>query len=357
MSATAPTRIWGIPADRRIVGGGASLAILASIVMLMAWLLQAPALLRGWLLAFVITGSVPVGSMVWLMIHQLTGGRWGTATAPVFRPAAAVLPLMLIAFFPVAAGTWHIYPWARHAALVTHDVAVWYLNPPLFAARGLIAITGWSVLGMLFAFGAGGALMAGLGLAFFGLSVSFVAVDWLLSLEPHYVATAFAPMIAIQYLLLALAVAALALAPKLDSKVRSDLGGLLIAAVLGVVYLEFMTFVIAWYGDLPDKASWYLKRAEAGWLTVLIAAFLLGAAVPFALLIVTRIRQSSVGLSAASALIILGSILHLTWLAVPAFDDPAPVLLSASAILAAICVIARLMAPTMFHRLEACHGS
>ena len=40
-----------------------------------------------------------------------------------------------------------------------------------------------------------------------------------------------------------------------------DLGGLLIATLLGVVYLEFMTFVVAWYGDLPDKAAWFLKRA------------------------------------------------------------------------------------------------
>ncbi len=42
------------------------------------------------------------------------------------------------------------------------------------------------------------------------------------------------------------------------------MAALLIATLLGVVYLEFMTFVVAWYGDLPDKAAWFLKRAEFG---------------------------------------------------------------------------------------------
>ena len=50
-------------------------------------------LLRGWLVAFAICGSIPIGSMTWLLIHRLTGGEWGIAAAPVLRPAAAMSPL------------------------------------------------------------------------------------------------------------------------------------------------------------------------------------------------------------------------------------------------------------------------
>src|SRR5207302_6331478 len=138
------------------------------------------------------------------------------------------------------------------------DVAHWYLNEPSFLARSLIALGGWSFLGVMFAGGCRSRLLAGLGLAFFGLSISLVAVDWYLSLEPHYAATAFAAMIAVQQLLAALAVVALIGPPAIDGKVAGDLGGLLIATLLGVVYLELMTFVVAWYGNLPDKAAWFL---------------------------------------------------------------------------------------------------
>ena len=147
-------------------------------------------------------------------------------------------------------------PWAGDSAAIPPDVARWYLNGPSFLIRGaartrrLVHARHSSLPPAL-----GSRLLAGLGLAFFGLSISLVAVDWYLSLEPHYVATAFAAMIAIQHLLAALAFTALIAAPQLDGKVAGDIGALMIATLLGVVYLEFMTFVVAWYGDLPDEGG------------------------------------------------------------------------------------------------------
>ena len=141
----------------------------------------------------------------------------------------------------------------------------WYLNGPSFLIRSLIAlgrlVVAWQSCSPP-AWAA--ACWPALGLAFFGLTISLVAVDWYLSLEPHYVATAFAAMIAIQQLLAALAVTAVIGTPAIDGKVAGDLGALLIATLLGVVYLEFMTFVVAWYGDLPEKAAWFLKRSGFG---------------------------------------------------------------------------------------------
>src|SRR6202000_1810621 len=221
-----------------------------------------------WLVAFAIAGSIPVGSMIWLLIHRLTGGEWGIAAAPVLGPAAGVTPFLIVGFLPILLGLRLIYPWAADPHAVPVDVAGWYLNGGSFSLRGLIALAGWSVLAVAFAAGLGSRLLAGLGLAFFGLSISLVAVDWYLSLEPHYVATAFAATITIQQLLGALAVAALISPSAVDGETAGDIGGLLIATLLGVVYLEFMTFVVAWYGDLPDKAEWFLKRAGTGWLAI-----------------------------------------------------------------------------------------
>ena len=124
----------------------------------------------------------------------------------------------------------------------------------------MITLAGWSVLARDVCRRLGEPAAGRTGLAFFGLTISLVAVDWYLSLEPHYVASAFAAMIAIQQLLAALALLALIGPPLIEGKLAGDLGGLLIATLLGVVYLELMTFVVAWYGDLPEKADWFLKR-------------------------------------------------------------------------------------------------
>jgi hypothetical protein len=127
-------------------------------------------------------------------------------------------------------------------------------------------------------------------------------------------------MIAIQQLLAALAVTALLGAPTIEGKVAGDLGAFLIATLLGVVYLELMTFVVAWYGDLPEKAAWFLKRAGFGWISILVIALSFGAVLPFGMLLVKAIRRSRRGLRAAGGLILFGTILHFAWLLVPAFD-------------------------------------
>ncbi|MGY3487112.1 hypothetical protein ACVW1C_004995 [Bradyrhizobium sp. USDA 4011] len=353
MTAAANTLVKRALADRPLAVGIAVLLAATGLLAVLGWFKPFEPLLRGWLVAFAIAGSVPVGSLIWLMIHRLTGGEWGVAVAPVLRSAAAITPFLIAGFLPILIGLRLIYPWAADPTAVPVDVAGWYLNAISFSLRGLIALAGWSVLAVAFTAGLGSRLLAGLGLALFGLSISLVAVDWYLSLEPHYVATAFAAMIAIQQLLMALAVTALIGPPTIQGKVAGDLGALLIATLLGVVYLEFMTFVVGWYGDLPDKAAWFLKRSNHGWISVLITALAVGALLPFAMLLVQRIRQSRQGLRIAAAMILFGTVLHFVWLLVPAFDDPLSVMAAACAGIAVLLLASYLTFPALVRLLEA----
>ena len=325
--------------NRQLATGVALLVATEGLLAVLSMFAPIETLLRGWLVAFAAWSLVPTGSMVLLLIHHLTGGEWGYAAAPVLRPAAAMTPLVAIAFVPVLVALPEIYPWAADPSAIPADVARWYLNGPSFLIRAVITLAGWSLLGILFAAGFGNRLLAGLGLAFFGLTISLVAVDWYLSLEPHYVATAFAATIAIQQLLAALAVTAVIGTPAIDGKVAGDLGAFMIATLLGVVYLELMTFVVAWYGDLPEKAVWFLERSGLGWLSVLIAGIVAGAVLPFAMLLVKSVRRSRRGLKIAGGLILFGTILHVAWLLLPAFDNQAGAMASACVGIAVLVLI------------------
>jgi hypothetical protein len=328
----------------------AALVLLAALLVLLAGRLEPfPSMLRGWLLAFAIWSCAPIGSMVLLLIHSLTGGRWGHAAGPVLRPLAAMMPLAAIAFIPVLASLPHIYPWAADPGQIQPDVARWYLSYPAFIVRAFIALVGWSVLGVTFAAGAGGRLLAALGLAFFGLMISLVAVDWYLSIDPHYVATAFASMIAIQQLLVALAVTAVIGLPEVDGPAVGDIAGLLIATLLGVVYLEYMTFVVAWYGDLPEKAAWFLARSHLAWRVTLMTALAVGAVLPFGMLLLPAVRSSRIGLRIVGVLLLAGTAMHLAWVIVPAWPAQGSV---AAAGLAAFIVLTG--ASALFARGEAC---
>ena len=308
--------------------------IAVALAVALLWLVgPVQALARGWLLAFAVWSGVPIGSLVLLMIHTLVGGRWGRELSPVLRPFALLIPIVLIAFVPIAAALPAVYPWLA-ASRVTPSVSAWYLNTPAFFVRAAIALSGWSILGIVFGIGRGTALVAALGLAFHGLAISVVAVDWYLSLTPAYVSTAFAAMIAIQQILSALVAAALICPRTAGRNTRGDLGGLLIAATLGTVYMELMIFIVAWYGDLPDQARWYLDRVEGAWLWLLIAAVLVGAVLPFGLLLVRANRRSRSGLRLVGALLAIGVTLHFAWLIVPSFESQiAPALAACGAAL------------------------
>ena len=151
MSHTAANLATRTTGSRPLTIGIALLLVTAGLLAVLGWFLPIQPLLRGWLLAFAIFSSIPIGSMLWLLIHRLTGGEWGLAAAPVLRPAAAMTPLLVLAFVPVLAGLHQIYPWAADPAAISADVAHWYLNEPSFLIRSLIALAGWSFLAVMFA--------------------------------------------------------------------------------------------------------------------------------------------------------------------------------------------------------------
>ena len=308
--------------------GFALVTLIAALVLAAGRLGAHPSLLRGWMVASAIWSCAPIGSMTLLLIHRLTGGRWGFLAAPVLRLLAAMMPLVAIAFVPVLAGLTEIYPWAATPSHIKPDVTFWYLNQTSFISRAAIALIGWCILGLVFASRGGGQLLAALGLVFFGFTISMVAVDWFMSVEPHYVSTAFASMIAIQQLLAALAVVAVCGTSNFSGDARSDIGKLLMATLLGVVYLEYMTFVVAWYGDLPHKAEWFLKRGTDPWTTLLVATFAVGAVLPFAMLLLPGVRSTRAGLRAVGVLLLVGTSMHFAWLIVPAFGQQSTVAVS-----------------------------
>lgn len=296
------------------------------------------ALVRGWLVAWSAAGGVPVGATVLLMIHAITGGRWGEALGPVLRPAAALMPLVAILFLPVALALPAAYPWAAEFGAVVPSVARTYLNAPFFLARAAVALVGWSVLGNLAGRGRMGRLTAGLGLAFYGLTISLVAVDWLLSVEPRYTSSAFAAGLAIQQMLSALAVAALVTPPGLDEGAASDLAGLILATLLGVLYIAFMAFIVAWYGDLPVKASWFGRRGQDGWGATIALAALAGGVGPFVALLFGPVRRSPAALRLVAVPILAGILLHLVWLVLPAYSDDHAAALAVMAVVLALMV-------------------
>jgi hypothetical protein len=256
----------------------------------------------------------PIGSLALLLIHGVTGGRWGRDLAPVLVPAARAIPLMLPLALPLLIFRPLVYDWDRLD--LQPGVFAHYFNPAFFDVRLILALAIWSGLAWRGAWR--GPLGSGLGLAVHLVLSTFIPADLILTLAPGSISAGFGMGFGIEQILAALGLAAL-LAPRDgDPRANRDLAGMIVTALLGTVYFVYVQFLITWYGNIPAKVAWYAARAIQGWPLLALAAFLVSAALPFLAILSPTVRRDPARLRPVGALLLAGAALHLSWLTAPA---------------------------------------
>jgi len=270
------------------IGAAAALAALVA-----CWIISPGAAAAGWLVGFVFWAQILVGSLSLVMIHRLTSGGWGRIVAPVVEPATASVPLLFLLAVPMFLAIPVLYPWALHPAAVKPGVLSIYLNRPAFIVRSLVAFAGWSALAFALPRMDAwrGQLLAALGLVFHAVVISSVSIDWYLSIAAPFTSSSFGASVAISSLAAALAWAALWTPASEDDPAVGDVGALLLATVLGITYIDFMAFLVIWYGDIPREEAWFVAREPWAWRALAIAAFALGSLIPTLALIQVRFRN------------------------------------------------------------------
>jgi hypothetical protein len=297
-----------------------TLALAALIVLVVFGVLAPKAAAGGWLTAFVFWSGVPVGCLTALLIHALTGGRWGDFCTPLLWRGASALPLMAILFVPVLVALPGFYVWASPGSGVERDVAHYYLNAPFFVARTVLAFAGWLLLAWLLPrlTGAAAALTAALGLIFHGFIIGFVGLDWVLSLQPLFHSPSFGADLAFLQLASAFAWTAIVLPANAPLQVRKDIAGLLLATLLGIAYINFMAVLVIWYGDLPARVFWFVDRGGP-WTLIAWLTFFCGSVIPIFALFLGRVRASAAALRIVSIVALAGIALFGAYLIAPPF--------------------------------------
>jgi hypothetical protein len=286
-----------------ILATGLLLTALAVVTTLLV-----PGALFGWLAATAFCAGVPIGALFLLLLTRIVPGPWRAAVAPGAAPLARLLPLVALAGLPIAFGLATLYPWVG-ASLETPFRAAW-LTP----VGWLIRAVAFLVLGSALAFLPGRAFaIAGL-VAFVPLH-TFVAFDWLMSLDPAFHSSGFGLYVLSIQSLTALSVLLLAHLAT-DPGSPGPLGALLLVALLFWGYCAFMPYVVAWSTNLPAAAAWYLRRTTGVWSPLFPAVTLLHD-VPAFLLLFPGVRDSRRALAAFATLALAGSALETGWLVLP----------------------------------------
>ncbi len=321
-------------------------AVAGLVVCAGGWLLWPAAFFPAYLVGYVFWVGIALGCLGLTMLHHLVGGGWGL---PIRRPmesaGVTLLPLAML-FIPIALNLPVLYEWARPEE-VAHDTLLQakssYLNAGFFLGRTAAYFAVWFVLALVTGglsaaqdrrddYGPSRTLgaLAGPGLILLFLTGSFAAIDWMMTLEPHWVSSIYGAMVVVGEGLATLAMLVLIIVAMSDRRPMSeavkpgrlhDLGNLMLAFTMLWAYMSFSQYLIIWSGNLPEEIPWYLRRARGAWQWVALALIVFHFFLPFFVLLFRENKRQGRVLAMAAAWVLAMHWLDLVWLIIPASID------------------------------------
>jgi hypothetical protein len=339
-----------VTSNRRLTIAAGLIGVAGLVLAAIVGLANPAAFFRAYLLGYTFWLGLGLGCLGVVLVQFLTGGNWGLATRRVCEAGTATLPMMAVLFVPVLLGLPQLYAWARPADVAADPVlqhkAV-YLNVPFFVIRSVVYLVVWVVLAVLIRRWSARQdrtndrsvlrrlqTLSIIGALLLAVTVTFAAIDWLMSLDADWYSTMYPPMVAMSFMLLALAFGVVVVAifgsgwplgAMLTPGIFNDLGSLLLAFTMLWGYLEYFQYLLIWAGNLSDEIPWYVSRSEGGWLPVAVGIGAVGFLLPWYLLLFRPLKRNRRTLAAIAGLLVVMQLVNVFWMVEPPFAPSGPV--------------------------------
>lgn len=341
---TRPTAEIGALGGRAIV-----IAVVGLAASIGGYLTAGDAFWQSYLIAYIFWIGITVGSLAVLMVQHLSGGAWTMISRRLLEAATRNLPLMAVLFLPIWFNLAKLYPWVNpdpnneelmHAVHLKHG----YLNPTFFGIRALIYFAIWLTLAFFLnkwskeqdeepAMLPGpkdrrSRMISGPGLVLYVGSITFMSVDWIMSLDPHWYSTIFGVLtlggqglstMAFTILVLALLVKFQPMARVANATQFHDHGKLMFAFVMLWAYFSVSQLLIIWSANLPEEVPFYLARLNGPWYPVSVALLLGQFVLPFVLLLSQSFKRNPNVVKWIALLILVMRVVDITWTIGPVF--------------------------------------
>jgi hypothetical protein len=295
--------------------------------------------------------GLSLGSLGLVMLQHLTGGHWGIIIRRPLEAASRALWIVLIFFLPILLGMKYLYfswltapqsgegalsPFAQHY-LKTEGIFGFY-------GRAVIYFAVWFILMLLFnawsshqdadkndeAVRRRMKMLAGPGIILYVFGISFAAIDWVMSLAPHWASTIYGFLFVAGQLIssMALMIAIIVMLARsepfshiIQARHLHDLGKLLFAFIMLWAYFDFSQLLIIWSGNLPEEISYYRSRLYGSWGAVAIIVLVFHFFVPFFLLLSRDVKRNLKWLPAVALWMLFMRCVDLFWMTRPDFPN------------------------------------
>jgi hypothetical protein len=249
----------------------------------------------SYLTAYMWVLALALGALFWVTLQNLVNAHWSIVLRRVGEVFAANAPLMALLALPVVVpifmGHSSIYIWSDHEAVHAnhhlHHKAP-YLNPTFFLVRFVFYFGFWTWLSRYWLKSSlaqdkakdGRDIMgkmravAGPSMIVWALTMTFCAIDLLMSLDPMWFSTIFGVYYLASCVMGINAFMALTamwlqkrgvLVKSVTTEHFHDLGKMVFAFTVFWAYIGFSQFMLIWYANIPEETGWFKERFAGGW--------------------------------------------------------------------------------------------
>ncbi len=295
------------------------------------------------IMLFMFVAGVGICALFMVAIEYIAGAVWSTPIRRVFElVASSVLFLPLFAIPPVL-GMWfsHLYEWTNMGddPILLRKAA--YLNQPFFLVRLVVILLVWILFYKLFTgnsfkqdqtadqtLTSKNIKLSAIFIPIFGLTLTALSIDFLMSLEPHWFSTMFGVNFFAGSLVASLGVVSIAtimlnengyMGKGISGHHYYSLGFGMFAGCVFWTYTAFSQGMLIWYANLPEETPWFLHRWENGWDVITLALIVIHFIIPLFGLIQRRNKTNPNRMLFMSLWIIFAHMFDLYWIVMPAY--------------------------------------
>ncbi len=292
--------------------------------------------------AFAFWLSIGLGGLFLTLLHHVFGATWSVVLRRIMETIMKILPWMVLFFLPMLLGLHELFHWT-HADAVAQDPLLQqkqpFLNVPFFIIRAIIYFAVWIYLARWFykksvdqdrEYDSKQAhrmrQAAAPAIILFALTLTFAAIDWMMSLDPHWYSTIYGvyyfagstlATIAILILFTRVIQAKGGMNNVLNLDHYHDMGKLLFTFVVFWAYIAFSQYFLIWYANIPEETLYYFHRWEGNWKTISLIIVFGKFVIPFFILITRSSKRNLAFLTAISLWLLLMQWLDLYWMIMP----------------------------------------
>jgi hypothetical protein len=171
-------------------------------------------------------------------------------------------------------------------------------------------------------------MLAGPGIILYVFVMTFAAIDWVMSISPHWASTIYGflfvagQLISAMSLMIAVVVLLSRTAPMeglIQKRHIHALGKLLLAFVMLFAYFDFSQLLIIWSGNQPEEITFYRSRLYGEWGVVAVIVLIFHFFVPFFLLLSRDLKRNYRLLPKVALWMIFIRLVDLFWMTRPEF--------------------------------------